>query len=100
MIRQMCVVNLKHRKPSVALLLVWGIECVLDTVWTGRFRWFGQVERKDDTDWVKACQKIEIAGKRGRGRGKKTWSQCIDEGTMVKCAGCPGSVGVEEGYLG
>ena len=28
---------------------------------------------------MKACQKIEIAGKRGRGRGKKTWSQCIDE---------------------
>ena len=28
---------------------------------------------------MKACQKIEIAGKRGRGRGKKTGSQCIDE---------------------
>ena len=56
-----------------------GIECVLDIVRRGRLRWFGHVERKDDTDWVKACQKIEIAGKRGRGRGKKTWSQCIDE---------------------
>ena len=59
------------------------------------------MERKDDTDWVKACQKIEIAGNRGRGRGKKTLSQCIDEDTTVtvECAGCPGSVDVEEGYL-
>ena len=45
----------------------------------GRLRWFGHVERKDDTDWVKACQKIEIAGKRERGRGKNKWSQCIDD---------------------
>ena len=32
---------------------------------------------------MKACQKIEIAGKRGYGRGKKTWSLCIDEGLRV-----------------
>ena len=45
----------------------------------GRLRWFGHLERQDDKNWVKACEKIEIAGKRGRGRGKKPWSQCIDK---------------------
>ena len=62
---------LKHRKSNVELLHSLGIEYVLDVVRRGRLSWFGYVERKDDTDCVKAFQKIEIAGKRGRGRGKK-----------------------------
>jgi hypothetical protein len=41
-----------------------------------RLRWFGHVERKDDGDWVKACQKLEVAGDRGSGSGKKMESMC------------------------
>jgi hypothetical protein len=39
-----------------------------------RLRWFGHMERKEDSDWVKACQWVEVSGKRGRGRDRKTWS--------------------------
>ena len=38
-----------------------------------RLRWFGRVEWKDDTDWVKRCVTLEIEGIRQRGRLKKTW---------------------------
>jgi len=38
-----------------------------------RLRWFGQVERKDDNDWVKRCITWEVGGIRQRGRPKKTW---------------------------
>jgi hypothetical protein len=31
------------------------------------------MERKEDSDWVKACQWLEVNGKGGRGRGRKTW---------------------------
>ena len=50
MITQMCGVTIKHRKFSVELLHSLEIKCVLDVVRRGRLRWFGQVERKDDTD--------------------------------------------------
>jgi hypothetical protein len=50
---------------------------VTEVVRRGRLRWFGHVERKDDNDWVKACQRVEAAGKRGRGRGRKTWRECV-----------------------
>ena len=44
----------------------------------GRLRWFGHVERKADDDWVKKCTKVEVVGKVGRGRGRKTWLQCVN----------------------
>jgi len=28
----------------------------------GRLKWFGHVERNDDTDWVKQCMIMEIEG--------------------------------------
>jgi len=38
-----------------------------------RLRWFGHVERKDDSDWVKRCVTWEDEGIRQRERLKKTW---------------------------
>ena len=43
----------------------------------GRLRWFGHVERKDADDWVSACRKSEVTGERGRGKGRKTWKECV-----------------------
>ena len=42
-----------------------------------RLRWFGHVERKTEDDWVKKCQSVEVEGKVGRGRGRKTWIEYI-----------------------
>ena len=49
----------------------------------GRLRWFGHVERKEDDDWVKASQKFEVEGKRGRGRARKTWMECVEDDMKV-----------------
>jgi len=50
---------------------------VIEVIRRGRLRWFGHVERKSDDDWVKACQKLEVVGDVGRGRGRKTWLECV-----------------------
>ena len=52
-----------------------------DRVRQGRLRWFGHVEWKDEGDWVSACRVMSIAGEKGRGRGRKTWKECIADDT-------------------
>jgi hypothetical protein len=46
---------------------------VTNIVRCNRLRWFGYVERKTEDDWVKKYQSVEVEGKVGRGRGRKTW---------------------------
>ena len=79
MVRWMCGVTLKDRCESVELLDRLGIEAVEDVLRRGRLRWFGHVERMKADNWVSACRSLEIVGgkKRGRGRGKKAWRECV-----------------------
>ena len=56
MVRQMCGVMLINRKTSEELGHRIGIGNVADVIRIGRLRWFGHVNRKEDNDWVKACQ--------------------------------------------
>ena len=83
MVRQMCGVTLRDRKSSDELRHRLGIESVADVIRRGRLRWFGHVERKDDSDWVKACQTLVVGGNRCKGRGKKTWRECVAEDMRI-----------------
>ena len=56
-----------------------GIVSVTEMVRRGRLRWFGHVERKGFKDWVANCREIEVDGVKGRGRGRKTWMECVQE---------------------
>jgi hypothetical protein len=69
---------LKDWKSCDELRQRLGIDSVSDVVRRSRLRRFDHVERKD-SDWVKACQRLEVAGRRSRGRGKKTWRECVAE---------------------
>src|SRR5664279_2814161 len=77
MIRWMCGVTLKDRNSSEELRERLGIVSVSDKVRQGRLRWFEHVEHKDTDDWVSACRNIAVLGERGRGRGRKTWKECV-----------------------
>ena len=77
MVRWMCGVTSRDRKSSEELGKRLGIVSVSSRVRQGRLRWFGHVERKDADDWVSACRKLEVTGERGRGRGRKTWKECV-----------------------
>ena len=55
------------------------MDCVTEVVRRGRLRWFGHVERKEKDDWVAACRDLVIDGTKGKGRGRKTWVECVKD---------------------
>ena len=62
---------------SVSLSKLYNIS---STVTRSRLRSYGhvQLQRKDDVDWVKRCTEYEVSGYVGRGRGRKTWKECVE----------------------
>jgi hypothetical protein len=78
-VRWMCGVTLKDKKSSQELLGRLGVEDVVDVMKRGRLLWFGHVERKPREDWVKMCRDLVVVGAQGKGRGKKTWQECVNE---------------------
>lgn len=77
MIRWMCNVTLKDRKSSLELRGRLGLDSIRNCIRTGRLRWFGHVERRDDDSWVKKCREIVVVGRQERGRPRKTWNQVV-----------------------
>jgi hypothetical protein len=77
MMRRMCGVTLSDKVPSDELRARLGIESISRVVTSGRLRWFGHVERKEEGDWVKDCTEMKVAGESGKGRPRKTWNECV-----------------------
>jgi hypothetical protein len=77
MVRRMCGVTLKDRRASDNLRKSLGIECITTVRRRNRLRWFGHVQRKPDTAWVRKCMDMEVEGRRGRGRPKLTWMEVV-----------------------
>jgi len=70
-------VHLKSRTARAELNTRLGIKCITDVVRRSRLWWFGHVERKDSDYSVSACRGSEFNGVRDRGRGRKTWDECV-----------------------
>ena len=79
MMRRMCGVTLRDRVPSSELYGRLDIDSMSTVVTRNRLRWFGHVQRKPESDWTRRCTSFEVSGQRGRGRGRKTWRECVDE---------------------
>ena len=79
MVRMMCSVTLKQRLSNQDLLERMGIDSVSNVFRISRLRWFGHVERMPAEDWVSRCRSLVIDRIKGRGRGRKTWSECLME---------------------
>src|SRR6059036_1486170 len=86
MVRWMSGVSLKDRRSSEELRRGLGIVSVDRIVRRGRLRWFGHVERtcKETDDWVSKCRILEGVGGVRKGRGRKTWMECVKK-DMKEC---------------
>ena len=79
----MCGISLKKHLSNEALRGRLGIDYVSDLVRRSRLRWCGNVERKDDQQWVKKCMDFKVDGSVGRGRPRMSWLKCVN-GDMKK----------------
>jgi len=71
MVRWMCSIKLKDRLPSKELRERLGVDDIALVLQQNRLRWYGNVLRKDDDDWVKKCMEYEVEGSRPRGRPRR-----------------------------
>src|SRR6059036_3059875 len=70
-------VTLKDRRTCEELRQGLGIESVDRVVSRRRLRWYGHVKRKNADDWINKCRNLEVVGGIRKGRGKKTWIECV-----------------------
>ena len=84
MVRWMCGISLRERKPNDELWKMMGIEPVMDVVKRNRLRWLGPVLRKDESDWVRREMEMNVEGSRGRERPINTWLKMVEEEMWVR----------------
>ena len=79
MIRWMCGSSVGDNPSSDSLRSKLGITPITVLVSRGRLRWFGHVSRKDETDWLRRVQTLEVdpRGASLRGRPPKSWSEAV-----------------------
>jgi len=71
MVRWMCGAKLKDRvsnRPK-ELRERLGIEGIFSALQQSRLRWYEQVLRKKDNEWVKKCMEYEVSRPRGWPKG-------------------------------
>jgi hypothetical protein len=44
-----------------------------------RLQWYGHVERRDESYIGKRVDRMEVRGRKGRRRPKKTWKDCVNQ---------------------
>jgi len=77
-VRWMC--GIKDRVPSKQLRERLGLDDIILVIRQNRLRWYGNVLREEDYDWVMKCIKYEVEGARPRGKPKRT----CDSGCAAK----------------
>ena len=68
---------LKNRTSGEELNSMLDIVRIVEIVKLSRLGWFGHLERKGNDDWVSACRNYEVPGRKGKGRSRKTWDECV-----------------------
>ena len=75
MIRWICGTKDRVDTSSVSLLQKLGIKDITAVLRSGRLRWYGHVQRAMSR--IKSVTDLPLPGPRGKGRPRKTWSECV-----------------------
>jgi hypothetical protein len=54
------------------------VSTIVNKMRENKFRWFGHVMRQEETKAVRVVMKMNVEGKRRRGRPKKRWLDIIE----------------------
>ena len=60
-----------------------GVASIVDKMRENRLRWLGHVMRREETSAVRVVMKMNVEGKRGRGRPKMKWLENIEKDMRV-----------------
>ncbi|KAL4135686.1 hypothetical protein QTP88_007282 [Uroleucon formosanum] len=71
------IINNEYVRVSI------GVASIVDKVRENKLRWLGHVMRREETSAVRVVMKINIEGKRERGRPKKKWLENIEKDMRV-----------------
>jgi len=77
MIRWMCGVKPNDDTSSESLLEKLSITDIDSVLCNGRLRWLGHVE--PSSGWISQVRKLEIEGRKGKGRPKQTWDAVLQK---------------------
>ena len=75
MVRWMCGLKASDDVPFNSLLARLGLADMATALRSRRLRWYGHVMRADSA--INTILSLAVPGRRGRGRPKKTWSDCV-----------------------
>jgi len=82
-------VTFEDRNRTAELMNCLGVVSVDEMVSSERLKSFGHVERIDKSnwvpyqhaypksDWVSTLKKSQVEGTKSKGRGRKTWNECV-----------------------
>ena len=77
MLRWMCGVTRRDKIKNERIRGTTKVRELSDKVQEGRLKWYGHVVRRDEQYVGKKVMEMEIQGRRGRGRPKRRWMDCI-----------------------
>uniref|UniRef100_A0A914VIZ3 Uncharacterized protein n=1 Tax=Plectus sambesii TaxID=2011161 RepID=A0A914VIZ3_9BILA len=84
MLRWTCGVTRLDRIPNTEIRRRLGVVPIIEKAQEHRLRWYGHVERRPDDHIGKIMQRMEVEGKRPRGRPKRRWMDTI-RSDMTAC---------------
>ena len=84
MLRWMCGVTRRDKIGNEVIRGTSKIREISDTIQESRLRWYGHVMRKDEQYIGRRVMEMDIQGRRGRGRPKRRWMDCIRDNLRSK----------------
>ena len=77
MLRRIKGITLKDKVRSAETRREIGVTEIVEKVRETRMRWYGHVQRMENTDEVKTTMEKAVQGRRRRRRPRKRWIDCI-----------------------
>jgi hypothetical protein len=77
MLRAMCGVTREDHIRNTFIRGTLKVAPIKEKLRSSRLRWLGHVERREVDHVTRRVQELDVAGRRGRGRPKKKWSDCV-----------------------